>query len=224
MNSKMGVALAECGECLATCCTFKWFLQVLSGMDTHMPVTCAACVETLTTHCTTERFCSTVYQKVCDKFAGLGETFTTFCTFIRFLSGMDPNMLVQFTVSGETLCTYFTVKGFSSAMGIGVFIKHGLHGETLPAYSTFEWHVSNTVADRNVGIWFFFWDKCGRVYIHGECSCSLDGIISVPRVTDTSRIPQMIHGPLTRYAKLQFAHAPGMPGTFSPAADFKGNR
>ena len=24
------------------------------------------------------------------------------------------------------------------------------------------------------------------------------------------------HGPLTRYAKLRVAHAPGMPGTFSP--------
>ena len=33
-----------------------------------------------------------------------------------------------------------------------------------------------------------------------------------------------LHGPLTRYVKLQVAHAPGMPGTFSPAADFKGNR
>ena len=32
------------------------------------------------------------------------------------------------------------------------------------------------------------------------------------------------HGPLTRYVKLQVAHAPGMPGTFSPAADFKGYR
>ena len=31
------------------------------------------------------------------------------------------------------------------------------------------------------------------------------------------------HGPLTRYAKLQVAHAPGMPGTFTPAADFEGN-
>ena len=30
--------------------------------------------------------------------------------------------------------------------------------------------------------------------------------------------------PLTRYVKLQVAHAPGMPGTFPPAADFKGNR
>ena len=29
------------------------------------------------------------------------------------------------------------------------------------------------------------------------------------------------NGPLTRYVKLQVAHAPGMPGTFSPAADFK---
>ena len=25
-----------------------------------------------------------------------------------------------------------------------------------------------------------------------------------------------IHGPLARYAKLRVAHAPGMPGTFSP--------
>ena len=33
-----------------------------------------------------------------------------------------------------------------------------------------------------------------------------------------------LHGPLTRYVKLQVAHAPGMPGTFSPAVDFKGNR
>ena len=32
------------------------------------------------------------------------------------------------------------------------------------------------------------------------------------------------NGPLTRYVKLQVAHAPGMPGTFSPATDFKGNR
>ena len=32
------------------------------------------------------------------------------------------------------------------------------------------------------------------------------------------------HGPLTRYVKLRVAHAPGMPGKFSPAADFKGNR
>ena len=32
------------------------------------------------------------------------------------------------------------------------------------------------------------------------------------------------NGPLTRYVKLQVAHAPGMPGTFSPVADFKGNR
>ena len=32
------------------------------------------------------------------------------------------------------------------------------------------------------------------------------------------------HGPLTRYVKLQVAHAPGMPGTFSPPADLIGNR
>ena len=31
------------------------------------------------------------------------------------------------------------------------------------------------------------------------------------------------NGPLTRYVKLRVAHAPGMPETFYPAADFKGN-
>ena len=32
------------------------------------------------------------------------------------------------------------------------------------------------------------------------------------------------YGPLTRYVTLRVAHAPGMPGTFSPTADVKGNR
>ena len=32
------------------------------------------------------------------------------------------------------------------------------------------------------------------------------------------------HGPLVRYVKLRVAHAPGMAGTFPPAADFEGNR
>ena len=36
--------------------------------------------------------------------------------------------------------------------------------------------------------------------------------------------PSIRHGPLTRYVILQVAHAPGMPGTYSPAADFKRNR
>ena len=47
-----------------------------------------------------------------------------------------------------------------------------------------------------------------------KCSQSMRIILSV----------YLCNGPLTRYVKLQVAHAPGMPGTFSPAADFKGNR
>ena len=31
-----------------------------------------------------------------------------------------------------------------------------------------------------------------------------------------STVEYIIHGPLTRYVKLRVAHAPGMPGTFSP--------
>ena len=33
-----------------------------------------------------------------------------------------------------------------------------------------------------------------------------------------------VYGPLTRYVKLLGAHAPGIPGKFSPAADVKENR
>ena len=32
------------------------------------------------------------------------------------------------------------------------------------------------------------------------------------------------HGPLTRYVKLRVAHAMGIPRTFSPTTEFKGNR
>ena len=35
---------------------------------------------------------------------------------------------------------------------------------------------------------------------------------------------QQLNGPLTRYVKLRVAHAPGMPGTFFPVTDIKGNR
>ena len=35
---------------------------------------------------------------------------------------------------------------------------------------------------------------------------------------------RMLHGPLTRYVRFQVAHASGMAGTFSPSADFEGNR
>ena len=34
----------------------------------------------------------------------------------------------------------------------------------------------------------------------------------------------LVYGPLTRYVTLRVAHAPAMPGTFSLAADCKGNR
>ena len=44
------------------------------------------------------------------------------------------------------------------------------------------------------------------------------------KITNAVHVIMRPHGPLTRYVKLQVAHAPGMPGTFSPAADFKGNR
>ena len=38
---------------------------------------------------------------------------------------------------------------------------------------------------------------------------------------DTEAFVWLFHGPLTIYAKLRVAHAPGMPGTFSPAPTSK---
>ena len=39
-----------------------------------------------------------------------------------------------------------------------------------------------------------------------------------------SHFSSLWHGPLAKYVKLRVAHAPGMPRTFFPAADFTGNR
>ena len=49
-------------------------------------------------------------------------------------------------------------------------------------------------------------------------------VFTWPNQTKHSTNVCIFHGPLTRYVKLQVAHAPGMPGMFSPAADFKVNR
>ena len=44
------------------------------------------------------------------------------------------------------------------------------------------------------------------------------------RMTFASLHAPSCYGPHTRYVKLRVAHAPGMPGTFFPAVEFKGNR
>ena len=41
-------------------------------------------------------------------------------------------------------------------------------------------------------------------------------ILNVSSVEDQVQFGFLFHGPLTRYVKLRVAHAPGMPGTFSP--------
>ena len=40
---------------------------------------------------------------------------------------------------------------------------------------------------------------------------------------DKYPLTPLVNGPLARYVKIRVAHAPGMPGTFSPAANFRGN-
>ena len=63
---------------------------------------------------------------------------------------------------------------------------------------------------------FYAMDESNFLLAHGS-------LIRLPRETKCYLL-KVHYGPLTRYVKLQVAHAPGMPGTFSPAADFKGNR
>ena len=56
---------------------------------------------------------------------------------------------------------------------------------------------------------------------------TIEQMISKHHIQDKayySQEPNCHNGPLTRYVKLLFAHAAGMPGTFSPTADFEGNR
>ena len=50
-------------------------------------------------------------------------------------------------------------------------------------------------------------------------SCRFNMAAGAPRNT---RCQFHMYGPLTRYVKSRVAHAPGMPGTFPPAAEFKG--
>ena len=67
----------------------------------------------------------------------------------------------------------------------------------------------------------FRFDK-GGAYPHRTWRISLDfptpdnGSSSTFCVVRHSKVHDCPHGPLTRYAKLRFAHAPGMPGAFSP--------
>ena len=71
-----------------------------------------------------------------------------------------------------------------------------------------------------IGCKYIMFDKHGhsrfRIYIELSISGWFGGIIDFMLFTlDVPRNP-FGHGPLTRYAKLRVAHAPGMPGTFSP--------
>ena len=55
-----------------------------------------------------------------------------------------------------------------------------------------------------------FFTRCGGktsyYLVNSSLVCAYHYIANIPR-----------HGPLARYAKLQVAHAPGIPGTFSPS-------
>ena len=55
--------------------------------------------------------------------------------------------------------------------------------------------------------------SCSKKIINNGC---VTLIICPQMYAYAVRLPRHVYGPLTRYAKLRVAHAPGMPGTFSP--------
>ena len=55
-----------------------------------------------------------------------------------------------------------------------------------------------------------FW-VCGMISIHHDAAMALPTLC-----TWSPSLTGRLHGPLARYVKLRIAHAPGMPGTFSP--------
>ena len=73
---------------------------------------------------------------------------------------------------------------------------------------------------------YFFIYHCGRwpkrIYPKSQTLPRVYSLVSVLLLVSTSYLffvrfdDYRLHGPLTRYEKLQVAHAPGMPGTFPP--------
>ena len=64
-------------------------------------------------------------------------------------------------------------------------------------------------------------------YNHYKTLCFFKHIINIESQYieyKTFTLCKHSHGLLARYVKLRVAHALGIPGTFSPATDFKGNR
>ena len=61
-----------------------------------------------------------------------------------------------------------------------------------------------------------------EMHFHGKIS--ILHTFNIMAVDDLAADDAKSHGPLARYVKLRVAHAPGMPGKISPAAEFEGNR
>ena len=60
-------------------------------------------------------------------------------------------------------------------------------------------------------------DLCRIHSSHSDLFCSSEArTLSTDQILRVKSSIRGMNGPLTRYAKLRVAHAPGMPGTFSP--------
>ena len=62
-----------------------------------------------------------------------------------------------------------------------------------------------------------------KTYVYFYHLWHADGADSCMEDKDLFIVHGQYNGPLTRYEKLRVAHAPGMPGTFSPPPNSKEN-
>ena len=129
--------------------------------------------------------------------------------YSRSRSKKAPKLRVTGLCEGNSPVTHeFPAQRASYAENVSIWWRH--HADryriTKVAYLYRPWSTYNSL-------------RRSDAYMSQWKGSSLADVTPVRRQAITSS-----NGPLTRYVKLQVAHAPGMPGTFSPAADFKGNR
>ena len=85
------------------------------------------------------------------------------------------------------------------------------------------WYTGNNITTKVFQIWEYVRDLCFCCFLLLLVSLSQNSYQKKPtrKLVKMCQKSEFLNGPLTWYLKLQFAHAPGIPGTFSPAAGLK---
>ena len=116
-----------------------------------------------------------------------------------------PNLLPRFKHNSWPIVVISKMKRPS-------FLSRGATRHTMPSLLT--WCTQMVNWDGSSCHWSqLMYYRCISAYfgcVMSDVCTLLTQIIKCPRI-------EQYHGPLTRYVKLQVAHAPGMSGTFSPS-------